>query len=314
MNSPRRHLPSMNALFAFEAAGRLRNFSRAAEELNVTPAAVSRMMQRLEAHIGSALFRRSGNGVMLTEDGQKLFESTSRAMNLIDDTLTEIETRNRDADVVTISVSTAFTTHWLMPHMPQFKAAFPSVDLRFQLITGPLTGPVNDVDLGMRFVSGPVAGHRVFPIMPEVLLPVRARSYPGPDASRDDTIIRLSAGQPPGVGDPLSADGTTTLMFSDYAIVVQAALLGQGVCWGWLNVISHWLCEGQLVPDGRSSCHVTDRECCVVQRSRHSERAVVEQVREWLIAQMQDDYQTILARHPNLGIPVLPGSKATASC
>lgn len=295
----------MNALFVLEAAGRLRNFSRAAEELNVTPAAVSRMMQRLEAHIGSALFRRSGSGVMLTEDGQKLFESTSRAMNLIDDTLTEIETRTRDADVVTISVSTAFTTHWLMPHMPQFKAAFPAVDLRFQLITGPLTGPVNDVDLGMRFVSGPVAGHRVFPIMPEVLLPVRAHNYPVPDASRGGTIIRLSAGQPPGVGDPLGADGTTTLMFSDYAIVVQAALLGQGVCWGWLNVISHWLCEGQLVADGRSPCHVTDRECCIIQRNRHSERAVVEDVREWLIVQMQDDYRAILARYPGLRIPAL---------
>lgn len=298
----------MNALFAFEAAGRLRNFSRAAEELNVTPAAVSRMMQRLEVHIGSTLFRRSGNGVTLTEDGQRLFESTSRAMNLIDDTLTEIEARSRDADVVTISVSTAFTTHWLMPHMPQFKAAFPSVDLRFQLITGPLTGPVNDVDLGMRFVSGPVAGHRVFPIMPEVLLPVRARSYPVADASHEGTIIRLSAGQPSGVGDPLDAERATTLMFSDYAIVVQAALLGQGVCWGWLNVISHWLREGQLVAERQSPCHVTDRECCIIQRNRHTERAVVDAVREWLIAQMQDDYRAILARYPDLGIPALSAS------
>ena len=295
----------MNALFVLEAAGRLRNFSRAAEELNVTPAAVSRMMQRLEAHIGSTLFRRSGSGVMLTEDGQKLFDTTSRAMGLIDDTLTEIETRNRDVDVVTISVSTAFTTHWLMPRMPQFKAAFPAVDLRFQLITGPLTGPVNDVDLGMRFVSGPIAGHRVSPIMPEVLLPVRAHNYSVPDASREGKVIRLSAGQPPDVGDPLDADGTTILMFSDYAIVVQAALLGQGVCWGWLNVISNWLREGQLVAVGRSPCHVTGRECCIIQRNRHSERAVVDDVREWLIAQMQDDYRAILARYPGLGIPAL---------
>lgn len=293
----------MNALFTFEAAGRLRNFSRAAEELNVTPAAVSRMMQRLETHIGSALFRRAGSGVALTEDGQKLFESTSRAMNLIDDSLTEIEARNRDADVVTISVSTAFTTHWLMPHMPQFKAAFPTVDLRFQLITGPLTGPVNDVDLGMRFVSGPVPNHRVFPIMPEVLLPVCGRGYPGADTARAGTVIRLSEGQPPDVGDPLGSEGTATLVFSDYAIVVQAALLGQGVCWGWLNVIGHWLREGQLVAHGRSPCHVTARECCLIQRDRHAERAVVDDVREWLIAQMQDDYRSVRGRHEGLGIP-----------
>ena len=218
---------------------------------------------------------------------------------------TQIEARNRDADVVTISVSTAFTTHWLMPHMPQFKAAFPSVDLRFQLITGPLTGPVNDVDLGMRFVSDPISGHRVFPIMPEVLLPVCARSYPLSDASREGTIIRPSAGRPPGVGDPLDWEGATTLMFSDYAIVVQAALLGQGVCWGWRNVISHWLREGQLVADGHSSCNVTDRECCIIQRNRQTERAVVDEVREWLIAQMQDDYRTVLLRYPGMGIPAL---------
>lgn len=307
MTRPRRHIPSMNALFAFEAAGRLRNFSRAAETLNVTPAAVSRMMQRLEKHIGAALFRRAGPGISLSAEGQVLFDATSRAMSLIDAALVEIEGRTKSADTVTISVSTAFTTHWLMPRMSQFKAAFPNVDLRFQLMMGPLTGPVDDVDLGMRYTAGPVAGHRVHRIMPEVLLPVCSPGYLKRGTTGEDTVIKLSAGQPLGLHEPLEniREAANTLLFSDYAIVVQAALLGQGVCWGWMNVVSHRLAEGQLIAATDAKCHVAGRVCCILELDRRPVRPIVQSVRDWLIKHMREDYASVTQSFPHLGIPEL---------
>lgn len=295
----------MNALFAFEAAGRLRNFSRAAEALNVTPAAVSRMMQRLEDHIGAPLFQRGGSGVTLSADGEVLFEATSRAMSLIDAALTEIDGRTNGSDKVTISVSTAFTTHWLMPRMSQFKAAFPHVDLRFQLMMGPLTGPVDDVDLGMRYMSGAVAGHHVHAIMPEVVIPVCSPSYLAGDAAGGGTAIKLSVGELSVMEDSFTSglEPKNTLLFADYAIVVQAALLGQGTCWGWMNVVSHWLAEGQLVAAPDTRVHVTDRVCCLLQSDKRPARPIVDAVRSWLISEMQQDYDAARQRLPLSSIP-----------
>lgn len=300
MKSLRQQLPSMNALFAFEAAGRLGNFTRAAQELNVTPAAVSRMMQRLEEHLGTALFLRGQTVLRLSDNGRILHDATSRAMALIGTGLSDIEDNGRNDNTVTLSVSTAFTTHWLMPRMHRFKAAFPTLDLRFQLVMGALTGPVNDVDLGMRFVNpGEVdTRHRIFQIMPEVLIPLCSPGY-FERSKQAQTAIILSGGQPLP-RDHLQLSGRS-LSFDDYAIVVQAALLGQGICWGWLNVVGHWMRERQLVP-ARAQVHVTERVCCMLQLDRQR-RPIVEQVRDWIVDELQSDYVALQNLYPDLGIP-----------
>ena len=290
----------MNALFAFEAAGRSGNFTRAARELNVTPAAVSRMMQRLEDHLGTALFVRGQTALKLSDNGRILHDATARAMGLIGTALADIEDNGRNEDTVTLSVSTAFTTHWLMPRMHRFKAEFPTVDLRFQLVMGALTGPVSDVDLGMRFVNhGHVdTRHRVFQIMPEVLIPLCSPAY-ADRSGQEQTAIILSGGQPVPLDDLPSVG--RSLSFDDYAIVVQAALLGQGICWGWLNVVGHWMRERQLIP-ARPQVHVTGRVCCMLQLDR-ARRPIVEQVRDWIIAEAQSDYAALQNLYPDLAIP-----------
>ncbi len=77
----RRKIPSANALFAFEAVGRLKNFSRAARELNVTQPAVSKSVKILEEHLGYALFKRDGRRITLTPNGDKLFRAVSTSFN-----------------------------------------------------------------------------------------------------------------------------------------------------------------------------------------------------------------------------------------
>lgn len=307
MTKLRRQIPSLNALFAFEAAGRLLNFSRASEELNVTPAAVSRTMQRLEGLIGTQLFQRTSSGVALSDNGRLLYEATRRAVTQIESALVEIADRGKGSDTVTLSVSTAFTTHWLMPRMTAFKAAFPQVDLRFQLLMGPLTGPVDDVDLGMRFLTGTGTGLRISRIMPEVMVPVCSPAYR--DArdpfGRSDTLIKLSSGEPLSPYDLLDGvgpDQPIPLFFADYAIVLQAAMLGQGICWGWLNVVGHWMREGRLVPLGQRS-HVTHRQCCIVQVADRPLRPVVEEVRTWIMEELRADYGRMQALYPALDIP-----------
>jgi DNA-binding transcriptional LysR family regulator len=311
MSNLRRILPSMNGLSTFEAAARCGNFSRAAGELNVTAAAVSRMIARLEEHLDTVLFVRQAGGVGLTESGRLLFDAIARGFSGIENALREIQDRRIGIQTVSLSVSTGFTTHWMMPRMPDFKKQFPTVDLRFQLVMGALAGPVNDVDLGMRFVNGSDDRHEAAFIMPEILIPICSPSYReshGRDCSvvkrLPDTTINLSDAQPnwSALFSPIDeGDAIKSMIFSDYAIVVQAALLGQGVALGWLNVVAHWLRTKTLVP-AREQLMTTGRQCHLVRLRDKPARPIVMQVRDWMIAELNADIVAVDRLYPNLGL------------
>ncbi|SHO66619.1 DNA-binding transcriptional regulator, LysR family [Pseudoxanthobacter soli DSM 19599] len=300
----------MNGLFTFEAAARCGSFSRAADELNVTPAAVSRMISRLEDHLDTVLFVRQPGGVVPTETGQLLFDAIARGFAGIESALREIEDRRTGMETVTLSVSTGFTTHWMMPRMADFKRVFPTVDLRFQLVMGALSGPVNDVDLGMRFVDGADERHEAVFVMPEMLLPICSPDYRAGHGVHDgrigepDTKINLSDAQPDWSRLFAPADGGTSqnsMIFSDYAIVVQAALLGQGVALGWLNVVAYWLRTRALVP-AREHLMVTGRRCHLVRLRDKPARPIVGKVRDWMIAELTADVEAVSALYPALEI------------
>lgn len=302
----------MNGFFTFEAAARCGNFARAAEELNVTPAAVSRMMGRLEDHLGINLFDRAAGGVTLTEAGRILYEAVSRGFSGFEHALREIEDRRTGVETVTLSVSTGFTTHWIMPHMAEIKRAFPSLELRFQLIMSALSGPVSDVDLGMRFVDGPDERHEASYIMPEILVPICSPGYR--DRSRDRVAdvetegpITFGDTQPDWSqvffpGDPGAA--TNSMIFSDYAIVVQAAMLGQGVALGWLNVTCHWLRTRALVP-ASPAVKATGRHCQFVRSRDKPLRPIVAELRDWIIARLDEDVRHVAQIYPELQLEAL---------
>lgn len=311
MPNLRKKLPSANALFVFEAAARCGNFTRAAQELYVSQPAVSRMLARMEDHLGVRLFERVRGGIELTENGKILYREISAGFNGIEGAIREIEARATGIESVTLSVSTAFTTHWLMPRMSRLNQAFPHVDLRFQLISGRIGGPLVDVDLGMRFLREDEIGENSVLVMPETLLPVCNRRYHETAATQTgrehgDTVIVMDDGER-GWHErfaTFAAHGRHVagmLSFNDYAIVVQAALLGQGVALGWLNVVSHWLLEGALLP-AEEELIVTNRRCCLVWPENRPLRPVAADVRDWIIEETRADVRAVDRNYPKLGV------------
>ncbi len=311
MPNLRRKLPSANALFVFEAAARCGNFTRAAQELYVSQPAVSRMLARMEDHIGVRLFERVRGGIELTESGRILYRKIAEGFNGIESAIREIEARATGVETVTLSVSTAFTTHWLMPRMSRLHETFPSVDIRFQLISGRIGGPLGDVDLGMRFLREVELDENSVAIMPETLLPVCNRAYRDAAAAstgseHGDTVMVMDEGER-GWHNRFKAFAehgrqvSGVLSFSDYAIVVQAALLGQGIALGWLNVLSHWLTQGALVP-AEEELIATSRLCCLVWPASRPLRPVVAQMRDWLIEEMRAELSTLDLMYPKLGL------------
>ena len=303
----RRMLPSSNALFVFDAAARNGSFTAAAAELNVTQPAVSRMLGQLEEHLGVRLFDRKAGRAVLTEEGELLYRRVLEGFRSIETGLVEIERRRKGTETVTLSVSSAFTTHWLMPRIDKLQKQFPQVDLRFQLISGALRGPVENVDLGMRFRDRdePSSGGTL--VMKEVMLPMCSPAYLGEtDPAEGNTIIRLAETPGDWAADYASLltgrrGAAKGLSFTDYAVVVQAALLGQGIALGWLTVTSHWLLTGALVP--ASDTLATTRRLCEFLPPRHRPmRPIAAEIRDWIIAQMRQEVAAIDRLYPQLGL------------
>lgn len=312
MEGLRRKLPSANALFVFEAAARHENFTRAAEELNVTQPAVSRTLAGLEQHLGARLFLRGKPGARLTEDGMLLKKVVESAFSQIDGVLDQLQERRTGKAQVTLSVSTAFTTHWLMPRIATFQKAFSDVDLRFQLIPGPVTGPTGGVDIAMRY-GGPSDSTGWF-VMREAYVPVCAPSYLDPPPEGGPALIRLDGTAAEGVASRMPGTHQrreAQLAFSDYAVVVQAALVGQGIAAGWMNIVSYWMNEERLVPAVEEMV-LPGRDCRLLTRADGPHREVVHAVRDWLVDQMQADLRQIARRYPALGVETLltPGRQA----
>ncbi|MEC5408164.1 LysR substrate-binding domain-containing protein [Paraburkholderia sp. MPAMCS5] len=311
MPNLRRKLPSANALFVFEAAARCGNFTRAAEELDVSQPAVSRMLARMEDHIGVRLFERVRGGIELTANGRILYRKIAEGFDGIESAIREIEARATDMDSVTLSVSTGFTTHWLMPRMARLNAAFPSIDLRFQLISARIGGELVDVDLGMRFLHAGEIDENSVPVMPETLMPVcnpRYQDTARTDAGREqgDTIIVMNDEERGwhhrfGAFERHGRRVASTLSFNDYAIVVQAALLGQGIALGWLNVVSHWLSQRALIP-AEQEIIVTNRRCCLVAPPGRPLRPIVANLRDWIVEEMRADMRAVERAYPQLGL------------
>jgi DNA-binding transcriptional LysR family regulator len=144
-------------------------------------------------------------------------------------------------------------------------------------------------------------------VIPEITLPVCNAQYltdvvQGKGRKQVPTLISMDnqdRGWAAAFETPGRADNA--LVFSDYAVVVQAALLGQGMALGWLNVVSNSLCKGELVP-ATDAFRVNSRRCCLVVPANRPVRPIVESVRDWIIQEMREDMLRIDALYPHLGL------------
>ncbi|WP_444922313.1 LysR substrate-binding domain-containing protein [Microbulbifer sp. CnH-101-G] len=119
-------LTSLNALKVFDAAARLGSFKKAAEELFITPTAVSHQIKSLEDALDSQLFERKTRAIQLTKEGRLLAETTSRIFQQLAETIGEIANSNR---VISVSTTSSFAALWLVPHLERFYQQYPDIEI-----------------------------------------------------------------------------------------------------------------------------------------------------------------------------------------
>lgn len=160
-----RLLPGTRALRTFEAAARHLNFTRAADEVGLTPAAVSYQIKEIEDQLDIVLFVRSSRSIQLTPAGKVLFEAAVDALETLQRAAAKARRISRGSAHLRISLGARFATNWLLPRLPQFRNANPGLELTFDISDDVRDFDADDVDVAIRFGAGKYAGavaHRLF--------------------------------------------------------------------------------------------------------------------------------------------------------
>ncbi len=258
----RRRLPPLNALRAFEAAARHLNFSRAADELSVTPGAVSQQIQNLEDYVGVALFKRTPKGLLLTDPAQIALPALREAFDRLAEAASML-TAAVDGRRLTVTVPPSFASKWLLPRLGGFEALHPEVDVWVSAGMELTDFASGEVDLAIRYGAGRYPGLEIVRLMQETVLPVASpdllASHPlenlgdlasaillhdgSPDADEScpDWTMWLAARGVKGV------DGARGPRFNQSSLVIEAAVGGRGVALAKRALAQADLDAGRLV-------------------------------------------------------------------
>ncbi|MDH3230891.1 MAG: transcriptional regulator GcvA [Alphaproteobacteria bacterium] len=167
---PRRIAP-LNALRAFEAAARHLSFTKAAEELHVTPAAISHQIKGLEDHFGVTLFRRMTRSILLTDAGQRVLPLLREGFDLLAEASQRLAAPQRD-NMLTVSAAPSIAARWLVARLERFRSAEPDIDVRLDASDRLADFARDGVDLAIRFGAGDYPGLHVERLFATTVIPV----------------------------------------------------------------------------------------------------------------------------------------------
>jgi LysR family glycine cleavage system transcriptional activator len=308
-----RRLPSLNALRAFESAGRHLSFSRAAEELFVTQGAISRQVKSLEDMLGLKLFRRMTRAIELTERGREYLPTVCEAFDRLEQAT--IRLSNKDShSILTVSVLPTFAMRWLIPRLPNFVSRHPNVEVRMITSIRPVNFWREDIDLAIRVGLPPEAASeqggprislqmaddwtdvRTYRLMPDVLVPVCSRSLldrhapirTPADLQRVPLLHMASRAHAwpdwfKAAGVPFRQTGEDA-SYGHFFLVLDEALQGNGVALVPLALAEADIASGRLVipVDFHTESAGAYYVLC---RNHQAESKAIQVFRDWLMAE-----------------------------
>ncbi len=252
-----RKLPPLNALKAFEAAARHLSFTKAAEELYVTQAAISHQVKSLEDSLGLKLFRRMNRALLLTDEGQILAPGVGEAFDMIAQTADRLH-RYDHSGLLTVGTLDTLAATWLVPKLGRFRKLHPDIDVRISTADHIVDYLRDGIDMGVRYGGGSWAGMEVDYLMAEEVFPVCSPSMleggpplETPDDLRHYTLLHddmqidwrmwlLAAGATQV--DPERGPG-----FQHSYLVYQTAVAGGGVALARSALVRDELDNGRLI-------------------------------------------------------------------
>ena len=293
-----RRLPPLNSLKAFEAAARHLSFTRAADELFVTQAAVSHQIKALEDFLSMKLFLRKNRSLFLTEEGQGYYLDLKDIFQSLQESTERLLARGAKG-AITVALPPSFAIQWLVPRISQFSQLNPDIDVRIKAVDFDEGFLTDDVDVAIYYGKGKWSGLVADKLHTEYLTPVCSP-------------LLFQSGKPLNTLDDLrhhlllhdsSRDAWKTwirhfnvngvnvnhgAIFSHSMLVLQAAALGQGIALGHSVLARPEIDAGRLVCPFEEKL-VTKNAYYFVCHQSQTELGKIAAFRSWLLSQVHDE-------------------------
>lgn len=293
-----RRLPPLNALKAFEAAARHLSFTKAAEELFVTQAAVSHQIKILEEHLGLKLFLRKNRSLLLTEEGQGYFLDIKEIFSQLIDSTEKLLARGAKGSL-TVSLTPSFAIQWLVPRLSKFNELHPEIDVRIKAQDHDENSLTDDVDVAIYYGRGHWSGVQTHKLHTEYLVPLCSPlllSGPKPlDQPRDlehHTLLHdmtrrawKAWTKTAGVRNVQVNQGP---IFSHSSMVLQAAVHGQGVALGNSVLAKPDIDAGRLIIPFSHSLESKNAYYLVIRESQ-AELGKIVFFKEWMLSMVEQE-------------------------
>ncbi|TQV72879.1 transcriptional regulator GcvA [Aliikangiella marina] len=299
-----RRLPPLKSLRAFEAAARHLSFTRAADELFVTQAAVSHQIKSLEDFLGVQLFIRRNRQLLLTDEGQNYWPKIRDIFEILTAATDELKA-NRATGALTVSVVPTFATVWLVPRLSKFKQLYPDIEVRLKASDETVDFVREDVDIAIYYDTGDYPGMHSVTLLSERLTPLCSpqllQDGGGPLEKPEDLKFHT-----------LLHDGTTDdwrrwlrlagvkginlnqgPVFSHTSMVQQAAIYGQGIAMGHLVLSQAEVQAGRLVRPFELTME-SDFSYDIVCPDESAERPKIKAFTDWLLETVRQESAALL--------------------
>mgnify|MGYP005987354651 CR=1 FL=1 len=300
-------LPPLNALRAFEASARQLSFTLAAEELFVTQAAVSHQIKSLEEFLGIKLFMRKNRSLLLTEEGQSYYLDIKDIFNSLQDATERLLARGAKG-AITVCSQPSFAIQWLVPRLSAFNALHPDIDVRIKAVDQAENSLTGDVDVAIYYGRGSWPNIHADKLHTEYLIPVcsplllqeNATSGKPPLLTLDDlqhhTLLHDTSRKDwtkwfkqVGVKGEKVNQGP---IFSHSAMVVQAALYGQGVALAYSVLAQPDIDSGRLICPFNDVL-VSKNAYFIVCREVQKDIGKIEAFRDWLLDMVAAEHEQV---------------------
>jgi LysR family glycine cleavage system transcriptional activator len=300
----RRSLPPLNALRSFDAAARHQSFTRAAEELCVTQGAVSHQVKALEIQLGLQLFKRTRNGLVITEAGRDYLAVVRDVFDRLELATDSLQQRQRSG-TITVSTSPDFAAKWLVSRLGRFAEAYPEIDLKLAALMHRVDFAREDVDIAIRHGDGQwpeldavnLSAEELFPVCSPSLLTSRGGLHEPEDVlkfpllhldDRHDWSRWLQAAGHSGEGQLHGP------VLNHASMLIDAAIEGQGIALARTVLAASDLIAGRLVRPFRAAIPLRNTYWIVCPKATRALPKIVA-FRDWLFEEVAADRDRLVA-------------------
>jgi LysR family transcriptional regulator, glycine cleavage system transcriptional activator len=305
-------LPPLSAIRAFEAAARHGSFTKAAEELGMTQAAVSYQVKLLEDRVGAPLFLRQPRKVVLSDAGKRLAPAVAEAFQRLNAAFANL--RETDGNVLSVTAVNTVCTNWLVPRLGRFQVAHPNIAVRLEASSRLVDFTQEDFDIGIRGGQGNWPGlkaHMLFPVLMTAVASPDFLKRHGPITKAEDLFnVTVLDGKDECWDRWFAAAGITQMRplkgagveMPTQQMLGSAAMAGQGIALLTPALFDADLEAGRLVQVLPIVCSDNDMQYWLVHRDGRQNVPKVKAFRDWVLSEVEQDRSNQERTGPRLAI------------